>query len=68
VVPPWRAIVAYVPCYVCFWVGHLVSRPMSWFDAAGWLYPVYNRLMGWSCDLNRWGGLDVWQPVKGDEG
>lgn len=32
--------------------------------AADILYPVYNRLMLWSGDLNDWAGLDLWSDAK----
>jgi hypothetical protein len=40
---------------------------MSRFDWA-WLYPVYHRLMIWSCDIQDWAGNDLpWTKIKDEE-
>ena len=43
---------------VLFALGHWVSLPMCRFDWA-WLYPVYNKLMIWSSDVQDWAGNDL---------
>ena len=42
-------------------LGDWVHYPMRWFDWA-WIYPVYNRLMTWSSDVQDWAGCSgPWQ-------
>lgn len=48
--------------WLLFCVGHVVSRPMNWFDW-GWLYPAYNRLMVWSSDIQG-SGPGPWEDVE----
>jgi hypothetical protein len=36
--------------HALFVVGDLLSKPMMAFDW-GWIYPAYNRLMGWSSEI-----------------
>ena len=51
--------------WLLYWLGDLVSRPMSRWDACWWLYPVYNRLMLASSRLQDWGdGTGPWSEVK----
>lgn len=53
-----RSLVA----WVLYYVGRSVSVPMlrlHW----GWLYPAYNRLMGWSVQVQ--GGSDgPWRDAR----
>ena len=62
-----KKIVARAVSEVLYCVGDWVSRPMSRFDWA-WLYPVYHRLMIWSCDIQDWAGNDLpWPKIKDEE-
>ena len=62
-----KQLVARVASEVLFVLGHWVSLPMCRFDWS-WLYPVYHRLMIWSCDIQDWAGNDQpWTKVKEQE-
>ena len=50
-----RKIVAWPLCWSLYWLGHWVSKPMNWCDFLARLYPVYNRLMIWSGNIQDWG-------------
>lgn len=43
-----------------FWMGHWVSLIMN-NDWLFWLYPLYSRLMTWSCDLSDKYQLGIWR-------
>ena len=44
-----------------WYLGDWIHYPMRWFDWP-WIYPVYNRLMTWSSDVQDWAGVDgPWQ-------
>ena len=46
-----------------YYLGHWISFPMHWFDL-GFVYPIYNRLMCWSSDIQDWAGNDEpWRKV-----
>jgi hypothetical protein len=51
--------------WALFCLGDLVSRPMQRWDL-GFLYPIYNRLMGWSADLDKVG--KIWDHVEENKG
>ncbi|WP_395055239.1 hypothetical protein [Polaromonas sp.] len=58
--------------HLLFWVGHLVSLPMCRWDAFSWLYPTYNRIMGWSLAIQErfnfsspWGPKQPAEPQQG---
>lgn len=56
-----KTILGYIGSWVLYGLGDLVSKPMHYLDWA-WLYPTYNRLMLWSCNLQEWGnGCGPWQ-------
>jgi hypothetical protein len=61
-----KKAIAWVGCQVTFWLGHGISRIYNnrWL---AWLYPVYNRLMIWSLDINDWGGLKIWKETEHQE-
>ncbi len=57
-----KKIVAWPLAWLFWWLGDLCSKPMYW---AGWLafmYVPYNKLMGWSIDVQEWAG-DLNGPV-----
>ena len=45
--------------YLYYYIGHIISKPMLWLDL-GWLYPLYNNLMGKSVELDI--NHDLWRP------
>lgn len=55
-----KKILAYLPAWGFFWLGHGVSLIIGWSEHMEWLYPTYSLFMGWSVFFNDWGGLDVW--------
>lgn len=57
----WR-VIGWIACEACFWLGHAISKPMHRWGI-GWLYPTYNRLMGWSVAANDWAGLNRWRDT-----
>lgn len=46
---------------ILYHIGDLISKLMN-YDCFAWLYPLYNRIMGLSCDLDKHG--KVWKIVK----
>ncbi len=63
-----KILAVYLIAYPLYWLGHWVSRPMYWWDAFAWLYPVYNRLMCWSSAIEEWAGTSiVWVYTDHDE-
>ena len=60
-----KKIVAWPVAQALFWLGHGVSLVFEkWDSTAGVLYPVYNNLMLWSADVDRWGNAGVWDKVN----
>lgn len=43
-------LVGFVLSYILYYIGHILSIPMNWTGLA-WIYPIYNRLMLWSYDI-----------------
>lgn len=50
-----RKAIGWLVSWTLYWLGDIVSRPMN-FDCMFWLYPVYNRLMLWSSQVQDWAG------------
>lgn len=50
-----KKIVARIASEMLYYLGDWVSYPIYWFDWA-WLYPTYNKLMTWSCNIQDWAG------------
>jgi hypothetical protein len=50
-----KKIIGYLLSWILYWLGHLISYPMNYFDWP-WLYPLYNRLMLSSYSIQRWAG------------
>lgn len=46
---------------ILYHIGDLISKLMN-YDCFAWLYPLYNRIMGLSCALDKNG--KVWKIVK----
>ena len=45
-------------------IGHATSKLMN-NGALYWLYPVYNRLMIWSAEIESWAGVEImWKTAK----
>lgn len=60
-----RKAIGWVLSWILYWLGDLVSKPMEWFDF-WWLYPVYNRLMTWSLQVQDWcGNTGPWKESNG---
>lgn len=55
--------VRWAVAWILFWAGHIVSRPMNVWRLAFVLYPIYNRLMGWSSEIQGPGDFGPWQHV-----
>jgi hypothetical protein len=59
-----RKFIGYVVSWILYWLGDLTSKPMNYLDWY-WLYPVYNRLMCWSVDVQDWSKADgPWESTK----
>jgi hypothetical protein len=52
-----KKFIGCIVTWILYWLGDLVSKPMYYIDL-WWLYPVYNRLMIWSVDVQDWSGAD----------
>lgn len=60
-----RKLIGYILSWTLYWLGDFVSKPMHYLDWA-WLYPVYNRLMCWSTDVQDWSGANgPWGEING---
>jgi hypothetical protein len=70
----WRGLgwpVAWLLGWGCYWLGDGVSRVMQlreWEWPSSLLYPVYNRLMLWSCSLCDAFALGIWKRTPPDAG
>jgi hypothetical protein len=59
-----RKFIGYVVSWTLYWLGDFVSKPLHYFDW-WWLYPVYNRLMICSVDVQDWSGAKgPWESTK----
>ncbi|MEX3933334.1 hypothetical protein AB4Y32_16275 [Paraburkholderia phymatum] len=57
-----RRATGFAVSWLLFGIGHIVSRPMLWWD---WpVYPVYNWLMLASCGVQDWGGSGPWEVAN----
>lgn len=63
-----KVLAASIASFCLFWLGHAVSRVMLRADWLSFLYPVYNRLMLASSDVEEWAGVEVmWRsPQEAD--
>lgn len=48
-----KSVFARVVSEILFWLGGKVSYLMDYLPS---LYPVYNKLMGWSFEIQEWAG------------
>ncbi|NDG52777.1 MAG: hypothetical protein EBY39_07115 [Flavobacteriia bacterium] len=46
---------------ILFLFGDLISKLLN-YDCFAWLYPLYSRIMGLSCDLDKNGR--IWKIIK----
>jgi hypothetical protein len=53
-----RKLVGWPLAHLLYLIGHGLSRIMV--GPLGHLYPLYNRVMLMSADLNDWAGLTLW--------
>ena len=59
-----KKIIAYPITWTLFWLGDGISYLMN-TNYTYWLYPLYNKLMIWSGDIQDWGKLDnPWKKVE----
>ena len=59
-----KKVIAYIPAWGFYWLGHLVSKPMHWSQKFEILFPIYSHLMNWSVFFNDWADLNVWIDSK----
>ena len=60
-----KKVIAYIVSWALYGLGDMVSRLMQWFDWA-WIYPVYNKLMLASSDVQDWAGnAGPWRKSDG---
>ena len=66
-----KKVLAACIAYPLFYVGHLVSLLMDYEWLPEWWfnfwYPVYNKCMLVSLDINDWGGLKLWTKATKSE-
>lgn len=55
-----KKVIAYIPAWGFYWLGHIVSKIMHWSNKMEWLFPLYSLFMVWSLFFNDWASLDVW--------
>jgi len=56
-----KKILGYILSITLYRTGDLISYPMLRFDWA-YLYPIYNQLMIWSYEIQKWAGIQgPWQ-------
>ena len=59
-----KKFIGYVVSWALYWLGDLVSKPMHYINW-WWLYPVYNRLMISSADVQDWSEANgPWESTK----
>ena len=61
-----RARIGWLLSWSCYWAGDVVCRlghRLPDWAAPAW-YPAYQRLMGWSSDLQDACGRGPWTPVE----
>ena len=59
-----KKIIARLISEVLFYIGHWISAPMNYFDWA-WIYPIYNKIMLYSCNVQDWAGNDKpWMKIN----
>ena len=65
----WLPILSFfTSLWALFWFGDLISKIMELTDdGLPWrLYPLYNKCMGWSVDVQDWAGLSKpWRKNNG---
>ena len=62
---PLRKLLGWPLTWLLYLFGHGLSRIMV--GPLGCLYPLYNRAMLWSSDLNDWAELAVWSRCEASE-
>jgi hypothetical protein len=50
-----KKFLAHILSWLLYWLGNLISYPMNYFDWS-WIYPVYNKLMLTSNNIQNWAG------------
>lgn len=63
-----RKFIGYILCWMFYWLGDLLSKPVYYSDWFVWLYPAYNNLMLWSTQMQDWSGAKgPWGPPNYQE-
>lgn len=58
-----KKIFGYLVSWTFFWMGDVVAKVMHLLDIFGHLYPIYNKLMNWSINVQDWAGnKSPWMP------
>lgn len=58
-----KKVFAYLLSWTLFWMGDFVSKIMNLHDFLGHLYPIYNKLMCKSYDIQHWADNETpWKP------
>lgn len=58
-----KKVFAYLLSWALFWMGDGVSKIMHLIDNFGHLYPIYNKSMNWSYDIQNWANNKTpWSP------
>jgi hypothetical protein len=58
-----KQVLILLASWAIFSFGHLISWPMRWFRW-GWLYPIYNRLMVTSHNVQGPSARGPWSEMK----
>jgi len=53
--------------HICYKLGDWISYPIFNYAGLSWLYPVYSKLMAWSCDLDNEDAVWTTMPSPYDE-
>lgn len=61
-----KKIIGWPIAHLLYILGDCIARLMNACNGLSFLYPIYNRLMLWSCDVNDWAGLSLWTKPKRD--
>lgn len=55
-----RVLLGMAGSFSLFWAGHAISRAVLRYDCLAFLYPLYNRLLLWSSNIEEWAGIDFY--------
>ena len=64
-----KVLTAYIVSPILYALGHAVSIVCDWLSWPMWLYPLYNRLMIGSGDIEAWAGIELmWRTIQDTDG